>query len=107
MKNFESIFKKGTQTAYKKKSITFSPTIPPKGMYRIQSGFTYTYSLTKDNKKRIQTILKTGDIFPLIMNTMGTPFLFYMEAITNITIAHMETKQFFNNIYTNSSLNQE
>ncbi len=64
MNSFDTLFRQGAVINYKKGEIIFSPWKKPKGIYLIKSGFIYSYSLSETHKKRIQNIVKAGDVFP-------------------------------------------
>ena len=107
MKNFQSIFAKGKKQRYQKKDIIISPTTISEEMYRIEEGFVYGYTRSNKNKKRIQNILKPGEIFPILQPPTGQPGRFYVEALTNVSLLSLPKEGFLKNIYANKKLIEE
>ncbi len=107
MKTFAKLFLKGEIVNYKKKEIIFSPLIKPKGVYKLESGFLYSYSLTSDNKKRIQSILKPGAVLPLLRYVSTARPHFYLEALTNVKLSLLNSDMFFSQVYDDKNLMQE
>ncbi len=107
METFAHLFKKGKIVTYKKNEIIFSPHIKPLGVYQLKSGYVYSYSLTKDNKKRIQSIIKPGDVFPLLQYVHTANVNFYIAALTDITVFILESEPFFSQVYADNNLLKE
>jgi CRP-like cAMP-binding protein len=107
MKNFKSIFTKGKKRLFQKKDIIISPTLLPEGVYYLEEGFVYGYTLNKKNKKRIQNILKPGEIFPILQSTIEQPSRFYVEALTDVTLSLLARDTFLKHIYANKNLTEE
>lgn len=110
MKSFASLFAKGKKYIYNKKDIITSPSLSLKGIYYVKEGFLYGYSLTSNNKKMIQTILKPGDIFPLLQyfeSTIHIPTRFYTKALTEVTLLELDKDLFFTKVYSDRNLMKE
>jgi len=106
MKTFKQLFAKGTIIHYKKRDIIFSPTQLPEGVYQVQKGFLYSYTMSNQGKRKIQNIVKPGEIFPLLINLTKTSSRFYVEAMTDIKLSLLEKEEFFSQIYADSNLTQ-
>jgi len=98
------IFSKGGIIKYKKNDTILSPKISPRGIYQIKSGFVYSYSLTSDYKKRIQSILKPGEIFPLLWAIAHSPQRFYTKALTDVTLSIISKDLFLAKLYKDKDL---
>lgn len=110
MKNFVNLFAKGKKYAYHKKDIITSSSSSLKGIYYVEQGFLYGYSLNRGNKKMIQTILKPGDIFPLLQHlrpTINIPSRFHTEALTEVTLLQLDENLFFTKVYSDKNLMKE
>jgi CRP-like cAMP-binding protein len=88
------LFKKGKTVSFTKNQVIMSPKKKPNGIYKITKGFIVTYILPATQKKRIQTILKRGDMFPLAWAIHNTNTNVYIEAITDGS-AQMIKKEVF------------
>jgi CRP-like cAMP-binding protein len=100
MSAITDLFKKGKTVHFKKNDFFISPKKVPEGIYQITDGFIYSYSQSPSHKKRIQTILKKGDIFPLAwtirIDTARRDM--YMQALTDGSVLLIEKKIFFDYI---------
>lgn len=103
MSAITDLFKRGTDVRFKKGDLFVSPHDEPLGIYQINEGFVYSYSKTMTHKKRIQMILKKGDVFPISLaitndsarNTM------YVQALTDGSARMIKKKSFLD--FINSS----
>src|SRR5579872_5529484 len=103
MSAISDLFQKGTTVKFKKNDFFISPEKKPQGIYQITEGFVYSYSQSPSHKKRIQTILKKGDIFPIAwtINNNNARRDMYVQALTDGSALTIEKKVFLDYI-TNS-----
>jgi CRP-like cAMP-binding protein len=76
-------FKKGVNVPFKKGEILMSPKKTPRGVYLITEGFVVSYSQSSSGKRRIQTILKKNDIFPLVWAISDVLKNVYIETLSD------------------------
>jgi CRP/FNR family cyclic AMP-dependent transcriptional regulator len=103
MSAISDLFRKGTTVQFKKNDFFISPKKEPQGIYHIKEGFVYSYSQSPSHKKRIQTILKKGDIFPIAwtINNNNARKDMYVQAFTDGLADKIEKKVFVD--YINNS----
>jgi len=84
MSALTKLFQQGKTIQFKKNYLFISPKKVPEGIYQITDGFIFSYSQSA-TKKRIQTILKKGDIFPLawFMNNSSARKDMFVQALTD------------------------
>ena len=102
MSAITDLFKRGTTVQFKKRDFFVSPHDEPQGIYHISEGFVYTYSKTVTHKKRIQMILKKGDVFPIslaIINDSARNNM-YVQALTDGSARLITKKSFLDFINT-------
>lgn len=107
MTTLAKLFREGTIVSFKKGDILISPKKKPKGIYRITQGFIYSYSKSFGNKKRIQMILKKGDVFPLAWAVNNTQKDVYVEALTDTTTEHVTKDIFLTHVKNNQNATWE
>jgi CRP-like cAMP-binding protein len=85
MSAISDLFQTGKTVQFKKNDFFITPKNEPHGIYQISEGFIYSYSQSVSHKKRIQTILKKGDIFPIAMaiNIDTVRRDMYVQALTD------------------------
>lgn len=96
MSALTELFQQGKTVQFKKNDLFISPKKAPLGIYLITDGFIFSYSQSATNKKRIQTILKKGDLFPLawFVTNGNARRDMYVQALTDGT-AQMIQKEVF------------
>lgn len=94
MSEISDLFAKGTKISFKKGFLFMSPKKKPLGVYLLSEGFVVSYSKSVEDKRRIQTILKQGDLFPLAWAIHDIKRSFYLEALTDGN-AYLLDKQYF------------
>ena len=92
------LFQKGKTVHFKKGEFFMSPNKRPQGVYLLTEGFLISYSESDTNKKRIQTILKKGDTFPLAWAINNEKRNIYLEALTDGTAQVIEKEIFLDHI---------
>jgi CRP/FNR family transcriptional regulator, cyclic AMP receptor protein len=95
------LFKKGETIAFKKNEFFLSSQKSPKGIYQITQGYIYSYSESKTHKKRIQTVLKKDDIFPIAWAITSVRNKMFVQALTDGTAQLIKKEDFLD--YVNSS----
>jgi CRP-like cAMP-binding protein len=103
MSAISDLFKKGKTVHFKKNNFFISPKKVPEGIFQITEGFIYSYSQSTSHKKRIQTILKKGDIFPLAwaISLETVRHDMYVQALTDGSVQLIE-KNIFLDLINNS-----
>lgn len=103
MSSISDLFQKATIVKFKKYDFFISPEKKLEGIYQIIGGFVYSYSLSSSGKKRIQTVLKNGDIFPIAwtININNARKDMYVQALTDGSAYVIGEKIFLD--YINSS----
>jgi len=91
----QKLFLNGVKKEFKKNSLIMAPNKKPNGVYQITKGFIFTYNLSLSGKRRIQVILKPGDIFPIVWAMQNIEKKIYIEALTNATTLFIPRKIFF------------
>src|SRR5438309_2187588 len=64
MKRLHAIFREAKHQEFKKGDIILSPNKKTTAVYQITKGFVVSYTKSEEGKRKIQTILKSGEIFP-------------------------------------------
>ena len=105
MNDFAKLFAHGPLLMYKKGMIISSPSSPPKGIYRVKSGYLYSYSLA-NKRKKVQSVIGPGGLFPLLWATNTTRRLFYLEALTEMTLSLLDKDVFFERMYESKELSK-
>jgi CRP/FNR family cyclic AMP-dependent transcriptional regulator len=94
MSVIENFLLNGKTIRFKKGDILISPKKEPKGVYLLSEGFIYSYSKSSVRKKKIQTILQKGEIFPLIWVISNLQKNVFVEALTDGRVYIVEKEKF-------------
>ena len=107
MSEISDLFTTGKKISFKKGSFFMSPKKKPLGVYLLTEGFIVSYSKSEENKRRIQTILKSGDSFPLAWAIHDVNNDFYLEALTDGNAYLLDKQYFLDQINNNHKLTLE
>ncbi|HSW97079.1 MAG TPA: Crp/Fnr family transcriptional regulator [Candidatus Saccharimonadales bacterium] len=102
MSTLTDLFKDGKTVHFKKKEFFITPKKEPLGIYQVTEGFIVSYSQSTTHKRRIQTILKKGDVFPLAwtINSNTVRHDMYIQAISDGSMQLVEKEVFIKYINT-------
>lgn len=83
LEDFFSQFKK---LSFKKGETILRAEENPKGVFYLKKGYAKLYSLSKNAQELIFIIYKPEDFFPSIWPVIGTPVIYYTEAMTDVEV---------------------
>lgn len=107
MAALSKLFETGKKVAFEKNQLILSPSKKSDEVYQITNGFIVTYIKSSSGKKRIQTILKKGDIFPLSLASKNMQTHIYAETLSDAEANVIPKEVLLNKINTSHEVSLE